>query len=130
MHRYHIESGVSISGAYSKLTAKEFSSERLKVRVEQAGQRRTVGYFVEKKFGPLEVRNKLKEYGFEEGNYEKIIVSWGWKEEAKASADANGIALWDFRDVLRKVAEGCSHQKTYFTDDTLRTIQLFLRSGI
>lgn len=61
VHRYHIESGVSISGAYSKLTAKEFSSERLKVRVEQAGQRRTVGYFVEKKFGPLEVRNKLKE---------------------------------------------------------------------
>lgn len=33
--RYHIESGVSISGAYSKLTGKPFSQERLKKRVEQ-----------------------------------------------------------------------------------------------
>ncbi len=32
--RYHIESGVSISVAYSKLTAKQFSPERLKKRVD------------------------------------------------------------------------------------------------
>jgi len=129
VRRYHIESGVSISGAYSKLTAKEFSPERLKVRVEQAGQRRTVGYFFERKFGPLHVRDKLKEYGFEEGNYVKVIVSWGWTEEAKAVADARDIVLWDFREILRQVAVVCRNQKTYFTDDTLRTIQLFSRAG-
>lgn len=44
--RYHIECGVSISGSFSKLTANEFSEERLKRRVEAAGQRRTLDYFI------------------------------------------------------------------------------------
>jgi len=34
LERYHIESGVSISGAYSKLTSKPFSSDDLKQRVK------------------------------------------------------------------------------------------------
>src|SRR6266704_3242297 len=37
--RYHVECGVSISGSYSKLTANNFSSADLKIRVKQAGQR-------------------------------------------------------------------------------------------
>ena len=32
--RYHIECGVSISGSYSKLTDKPFSTEQLRVRVQ------------------------------------------------------------------------------------------------
>src|SRR5262245_51748102 len=52
--RYHIESGVSVSGSYSKLTAKPFSTDHLKVRVKQAEQRRTLGYFVERKFSRRE----------------------------------------------------------------------------
>jgi len=39
LERYHIESGVSISGAHSKLTNKKFSEETLKTRVGQVGQR-------------------------------------------------------------------------------------------
>src|SRR5205814_9791001 len=48
--RYHIESGVSISGSYSKLTAKPYSKEQAKIRVKQAEQRRTIGFFIERKF--------------------------------------------------------------------------------
>ena len=51
LHRYHIESGVSISGSYSKLTAKQYSEKDLKNRVKTAGQRRTLGYFAKRKFG-------------------------------------------------------------------------------
>ncbi len=54
IRRYHIESGVSISH-YSKLTTKPFSQEELNQRVGKAGQRRTLGYFVKRKFGPPEV---------------------------------------------------------------------------
>jgi len=126
--RYHIECGVSISGAYSKLTGKEFSQERLKKRVEQAGQRRTIGYFIQRKFGPKEVVSELKKYGFKRGNYTKVIVTWGWTAEAKKQADRKGTILWDFRDILKEIAESCRGKKTYFTDDTLRTIQLFVRS--
>ena len=55
IRRYHIESGISISGAYSLLTNKPFSIEALKTRVKQAGQRRTLGYFAERKFGAPQV---------------------------------------------------------------------------
>jgi len=45
--RYHVECGVSISGSCSKLTNKEFSTDKLKERVKAAGQRRTLGYFID-----------------------------------------------------------------------------------
>ena len=51
LDRYHIESGVSISGSYSKLTVKPYNEKDLKTRIKAAGQRRTLGYFVERKFG-------------------------------------------------------------------------------
>jgi hypothetical protein len=33
--------------------------------------------------------------------------------------------LWDFRDVLRQIAAASKDRRTYFTDNTARTIQLF-----
>ena len=126
--RYHIESGVSISVAYSKLTAKPFSEEVLKQRTKQAGQRRTIGFFRDKKFNSPEVLSELEKFGFKEGNYSKIIVTWGWQEEAKRQADRAGIVLWDFRNMLKEIAETLRKKRTYFTDDTLRTIQLFVKA--
>lgn len=127
--RYHIECGVSISGAYSKLTGKGFSEELLKKRSTQSGQRRTVGYFIQRKFGPKQVLSELEKYGFKKGNYTKIVVTWGWTLQAKQKADRERIILWDFRDILNETAESCRGKKTYFRDDTLRTVQLFLKRG-
>jgi hypothetical protein len=123
--RYHIECGVSISGSFSKLTDKPFSPERLRDRVQQPGQRRTVGYFIERKFKPEEVRAELARYGFVESNYQKVIVSWGATPGAEAVAKQSGILVWDFRDLLRRIAAAHGDRKAYFTDDTARTIQLF-----
>jgi hypothetical protein len=75
--KYHIESGVSIPGSYSKLTAKPYSDKDLKTRVKAAGQRRTIGYFATRKFAAKPIIETLKNYGFKEGNYTKVIVSWG-----------------------------------------------------
>lgn len=72
--------------------------------------------------------SKLEKYGFKNGNYTKVIVTWGWTSEAKDEADREGIILWDFREILKEIAESCRDKKTYFTDDTLRTIHLFIRS--
>jgi len=127
-NRYHIESGVSISGSYSKLTMKPYSDQDLKVRVKAAGQRRTLGYFIERKFGASTVLATLKRYGFLPGKYKKIIVSWGWEEAAKKKATARGIELWDFRDILKEIAVSSEKKLIYFTDDTLRTVQLFARA--
>jgi hypothetical protein len=116
--RYHIECGVSISGSYSKLTAKPFSTERLRTWGEQAGQRRTIGYFIERKFAPKQVRAELKKYGFVPGNYQRIIVTWGYTDEAGAAAEKKGIRLWDFRQLLTEIAAANRDHKTYFTDGT------------
>lgn len=125
LDRYQVETGVSVSQVFSKLTAKPFSPEALKERVKQPQQRRTVGFFAERKFGAPEVIETLRRYGFEPGNYSKIIVSWGWEDEAAQVAHAHGIGLWDFRDLLREIAETVRSGRTYFTDDTLRTLHLF-----
>jgi len=55
-------------------------------------------------------------------------VTWGWEEEAKRQADRAGIILWDFRDMMKEIAETFRKKRTYFTDDTLRTIQLFVKA--
>ena len=125
LRRYHIECGVSISGSYSKLTDKPFSTQDLKIRVKQAGQRRTIGYFIERKFDLPQVVAELQKYGFTPGNYERIIVTWGATEPAQAFAEKHRVQLWDFRDILHQIAAANKKQRTYFTDDTARTIQLF-----
>jgi hypothetical protein len=125
--RYHIESGVSISGGFSKLTGDSFSIEMLRERIMQASQRRTVDYFRTRKFDLPAVINKLEEYGFKKSGYHKVIVTWGWTVEAKQQADASGIILWDFRDMMSEIA-GRASGDTYFGDDTLRTLQLFVKS--
>ena len=45
--------------------------------------------------------------------------------DAEIAANENGIWLWDFRKLLREMAGANRGHKTYFTDDTVRTIQLF-----
>ena len=130
--RYHIESGISISGAYSPLTTKPYSYKDLVDRPKQAGQRRTLGYFTDRKFGGKEekVVEKLREYGFEPGNYKKVIVSWDWEDEVPAAAKDAGVELWSFPEMLKDIAEKCRHrsERTYFTDDTMRTLQLMAKA--
>lgn len=123
--RYHIECGVSISGSFSKLTAKEFSVAQLKQRVQAPAQRRTLGFFIERKFGVPEVHAELAKYGFAGDNYNRVVVTWDATPDARALAAERKIDLWDFRDLLLEIADAHRQRRTYFTDDTARTIQLF-----
>jgi len=125
--RYHLESGISVSGGFSKLTGEAFHPNVLKQRTKQASQRRTLGYFRDRKFTAPGVLAKLAEFGFKEGNYERVIVTWGWDDDARKQADAAGIKLWDFRDIMVEIASSASG-RTYFTDDTLRTLQLLVKA--
>jgi len=127
--RYHIESGVSVSGGYSKLTAQSYSEDLLKKRGNAAGQRRTAGYFIERKFGHPNVVSTLEHYGFSPGNYVKIIVSWGWTDEAASVVTDHGIVLWDFRDLMKEIVAAVKTGRSYFTDDTMRILHLCARAG-
>ncbi len=123
--RFHIESGVSISGAFSKLTTKPFSEEELKKRGKQAQQRRTLGYFLKRKFAAKGVIETLRVYGFEPGNYTRVIVTWGATDAAQKEARNQGIELFYFPDIMAEIAEVFKDRRTYFTDDTLRTLHLY-----
>ncbi|HET6341243.1 MAG TPA: hypothetical protein VFG78_03575 [Gemmatimonadota bacterium] len=126
--RYHIESGVSISGSYSMLTSRPFSSDDLKIRVKMAGQRRTLGYFVDRKFGDPRVVKTLEQYGFKQGAYQRVVVSWGWREDVVEKARFAGVELWDFRELLAEIADSAREIRTYSTDDTIRTLQLMSKA--
>ena len=52
LKRYHIESGVSASKGFARLTARPFDPNDLKVRVKIADARRTLGYFRDRKRAP------------------------------------------------------------------------------
>lgn len=123
--RYHIETSVSVSHGFAKLTA-AYDPALAKVRVQKPKMRRTLGYFSQHKFETPSVVARLKDYGFEPGAYTKIIVSLGWEAEAKAAAEVEQIQLWDFRDLMREIADSIRGKRSYFTDDTLRTIGLFV----
>jgi len=126
--RYHIECSVHITPAFSKLTDREFSEEKLKRGIEKPKQRMTIGFFRERKFEVSEVLDKLSQYGFKPGNYQRVIVADGWTDAAEVLARENGILLWDFNHMLIELMEFCAKQTKYYDDDTIRTIQLLLRA--
>ena len=129
LERYHIETSVSISPGFSKLTANVFDPERAKERIHKPTMRRTLGYFIERKFSPKAVMERLHEYGFEPGNYQSCGV-WSWTPEAKEKADEAKIELWDFNNkIVKEIADQMRDAHSYFTDDTLRTINLFVRAS-
>ncbi len=68
----------------------------------------------------------LADHGFRRGNYQKVIVTWGWTPKAQRQAKAEKIELWDFRDIIKNIVETLRGQTSHFTDDTLRTLQLYL----
>ena len=128
LERYHIETSVSISQSFSRLTSKAFDPEAYKKPVAKASQRRTLGFFIERKFGPAPVKEALAAYGFGEDGGRKVIVTWDWTPEALAIAGAHSIELWSFQDLMLETAEMIRHRRSYFGDDTLRTINLFVRA--
>lgn len=122
--RYHVECSVSVSHAFSKLTGKDFDPTLLNVKVQKPKMRRTVGYFVQHKFGSPGVKEKLTELGFLPGQYRKVIVTWDWTADAAVIAEQYAIELWPFPALLRDLTMSVEGTNHYFTDDTIRTLHL------
>ncbi|GAK32730.1 hypothetical protein JCM17846_26130 [Iodidimonas nitroreducens] len=129
LSRYHIEVSISISQGFRNLTAMPFDAEKMKDRGQQPTQRRTVGFFAERKFNAPTVVDRLRQFGFEPDGYTRIIVTWGWTEDAAKEAMDAKIELWDFRNIIRELAEAIRGSHEYFTDDTLRTLNLFIHAS-
>lgn len=125
--RWHIETSVSISSGFSKLTNDPYETGEYKVRVKAASARRKLGFFVEQKFLSAAVTAKLAEYGCNEGGIRRAIVTWDCKQGVEEAARAHEIEVWKLPDLMRAVADEGRSGNAYFGDDTLRTITLFAR---
>jgi hypothetical protein len=125
--RYHIETTVSISQNFRALTSNEFLPGDHKVRGKAARARRTLGFFLQEKFDAPGVQKALASYG-DSRPINKIIVIWEWKPGVKEAAAEHGVELWDFRELMAQIAELGRHERTYFGDDTLRTLTLFVKA--
>jgi hypothetical protein len=122
--RYHVECSVSVSHAFSKLTARDFDPNLLNVKVSKPKMRRTIGYFVEYKFGATGVVEKLKELGFLPGEHQRVIVTWDWNDDAATIAKEHSILLWPFPALLRELTKSVEGTNHYFVDDTIHTLHL------
>ena len=101
--RWHIETSVSISSGFSKLTDSPFDPADLKIPVKAATARRTLGFFVSQKFGPPSVE-RLCGLGCTDGAIRRAIVTWDWKAGLAEAAASHSIELWRFPDLMRDIA--------------------------
>jgi len=128
LQRYHIETSVSIAGSFSKLNTKPFDPQHLKIPVKAASARRTFGFFLHHKFDCDAVAEKLASYGCDKATTRRIIVTWDATPEALETAGQMGVGVWLFPALMQEIAIMARAGKSYFSDDTLRTLTLFARS--
>lgn len=125
---FHIESSVSISSAYSKITNKTFSPSEAKQRQKMAGQRRTAGFFIKKKFFSPEVLATLKQIGCKTQNLKRILVSWEFDNDARRILEDKGIECLTMKKIFQELADYLAQETCDIDSEILRTLQLFVRS--
>lgn len=123
--RWHIETSVSISSGFSKLTNDPYEAGEHKHRVKAAGARRKLGYFISEKFLPDAVSAKLTEYGCQDAGIRRAIVTWDCKDGVVEAANELGVEVWLLPDLMEEIAALGKNTKAYLSDDTLRTLTLF-----
>jgi hypothetical protein len=130
VERIHVEVSVTTSGEFKRINAKPFSLDKKRTWAGSASERVKIGYFVEDKFNEPNVVATLKEYGFDKNNYQKIIVAWDWEKSVEPVAKSNGIQLIKFKDLLGRMQEKFGKVESYYSDDTVRLLQLLKKSEI
>jgi len=128
--RIHVEVSVQTSGEFQKINAKDYSREQKNTRSGSASERVKIGYFIKEKFNNEDVMARLKEYGFEGDNYNKIVVAWGWEKDAELIAKKNGICPIWFADILHEMQDKFGKETGYYLDDTIRLLQLLKKSEV
>ncbi len=125
---YHIESTVSISSAYSKITNKPYSFEDEKNRQKKAGQRCTAGFFIQKKFFAKDVEASLKKEGCALDALKRVLVAWEFDDDAREVLESKGIECLTMKQIFQKLADRLAKETCDIDSDILRTIQLFVRA--
>ncbi len=125
---FHVESSVSISSGYSKITNKSFDAEKEKLRQEKAGQRRTAGFFINRKFFSNDVIDTLKLNGCDVSNVKRVLVAWEFEDKAKEVLEDKNIECLTMKRIFQELADFLAQETSDIDSEILRTLQLFVRS--
>ncbi len=110
------------------MTNKNYSVEDEKIRVKKAGQRRTTGFFIEKKFYNNNVLRTLESNGCNLDNVKRYLVAWKFDEDAKETLESKDITCITMGAIFQELANVLANETSDLDSDILRTIQLFVRS--
>lgn len=108
--RYHIEVNVSITPSFRRWRVQDLTS------------------YLQSHFLDNNVLRGLEEYGFQDDNYTKVLVTWDWEENAEAVAQEMGIEMWRFPKIIQEINNKLMHEHSWLRDDELRTIHLVLNA--
>lgn len=127
---FHIETTISIADGFSKITNAQYDPETEKIRVKSAKQKKTAGYFISKKFYSEAVLKSYEKLGIDQDNLERIIVAWGFDQDAITVLNNKNIQCKCIKDIFQELADHISLETANLDDDILKTIQLLVRSKI
>ncbi len=125
---YHIEVHVSVSSAFSKLTADPYVMNEERIRGRAAGARNKIGFYVEKKFSGPSVVALFTDRGIDHSKVQKVVVAWDAEPEALIEARNHSIEVWLMPDLMLDLMASVKGSKAYHGDDTMRTIQMVERT--
>jgi hypothetical protein len=54
-----------------------------------------------------------------------VIVTWGCEDGVERAAARKRIIIWNFPDLMQEIVAQFEGKRSYFIDDTLRTLHLF-----
>lgn len=118
--KYHIECSVKTTPAFSGIHARSESESKHKAK-----WRMSLLFFESKKFNHPIVKDAIREYGFEDDAYKKVIVASRVMDDVLEIAAEKGIEIWLFNSIIDGLMEAADREQ-YLSGDE-RVFQLIAR---
>jgi hypothetical protein len=93
------------------------------LRIQTLRMRHSLDSFIKHKFGSEAVIKRLRDYGFLDGQYQKVIVTWDSNPAFKATVASAGIELWDLQSIVQDLAKWLGDESSPVAYDTLRLLR-------
>lgn len=127
---WHVETTVSIADGFSRISNDKYDPEKEKERVQSAAQKKTAGYFIEKKFYAQQVMDTYQILGMENEKVKRVVVAWDFEDSAATALRDRGIEPKSIKTIFQELANHLSLETSDLDNDILKTLQLLVRAKI
>lgn len=127
---YHIETTVSIADNFKKITNEQYDPEKEKIRSQSARQKKTAGYFIQKKFYSKDVLKSYTKLGIDKKKLKRIVVAWEFSDDAILELGKNNIETKSIKEIFQELVDFIALETANLDSDILKTLQLLVRTNI